>query len=107
MDIEEGTCWDDHWVLCGNQFDNKFHILKKCYFLSSQVVCNRYYWSHYVDEDSEVSQGHTTQKVVEPELKHKYTYKCFCNTVILHDFEFITLAQAFKTLDAHQSPGHL
>ena len=24
--IEEGTCWDEHWVLYGNQFDNKFHI---------------------------------------------------------------------------------
>ena len=29
MGIEEGTFWDDHWVLYGNQFDNKFHILKK------------------------------------------------------------------------------
>ena len=28
MGIEEGTCWDKHWVLCGNQFDNKFHIKK-------------------------------------------------------------------------------
>ena len=26
--IEEGTCWDEHWVLYGNQFDNKFHIKK-------------------------------------------------------------------------------
>ena len=25
----EGTCWDEHWVLYGNQFDNKFHIKKK------------------------------------------------------------------------------
>ena len=29
MGIEEGTCWEEHWVLYGNQFDNKFHILKK------------------------------------------------------------------------------
>ena len=29
MGIEEGTCWDEHGVLYGNQFDNKFHILKK------------------------------------------------------------------------------
>ena len=29
MGIEEGTCWDGHWVLYGNQCDNKFHILKK------------------------------------------------------------------------------
>ena len=29
MVIEEGTFWDEHWVLYGNQFDNKFHILKK------------------------------------------------------------------------------
>ena len=29
MGVEEGTCWDKHWVLYGNQFDNKFHILKK------------------------------------------------------------------------------
>ena len=28
MGIEEGTCWDEHWVLYGNQFDNKF-IFKK------------------------------------------------------------------------------
>ena len=29
MGIEEGTFWDEHWVLYGNQFDNKLHILKK------------------------------------------------------------------------------
>ena len=29
MGIEEGTFWNEHWVLYGNQFDNKFHILKK------------------------------------------------------------------------------
>ena len=23
MVIEEGTCWDEHWVLCVSQFDNK------------------------------------------------------------------------------------
>ena len=28
MGIEEGTFWDEHWVLYGNQFDNKFHIKK-------------------------------------------------------------------------------
>ena len=28
MGIEEGTCWDEHWVLYGNQVDNKFHIKK-------------------------------------------------------------------------------
>ena len=26
--FEEHTCWDEHWVLYGNQFDNKFHIKK-------------------------------------------------------------------------------
>ena len=29
MGIEEGTFWDEHWVLYGNQFDNKLHIKKK------------------------------------------------------------------------------
>ena len=29
MGIEEGTFWDEHWVLYGNQFVNKFHIYKK------------------------------------------------------------------------------
>ena len=29
MGIEEGTFWDERWVSYGNQFDNKFHILKK------------------------------------------------------------------------------
>ena len=28
MGMEEGTCWDEHWVLCGNEFDKKFHIKK-------------------------------------------------------------------------------
>ena len=27
--VEEGTFWDEHWVLYGNQYDNKLHILKK------------------------------------------------------------------------------
>ena len=29
MGIEEGIFWDEHWVSYGNQFDNKFHIIKK------------------------------------------------------------------------------
>ena len=29
MGIEEGTFWDEPWMLYGNQFDNKLHILKK------------------------------------------------------------------------------
>ena len=29
MGIEEDIFWEEHWVLYGNQFDNKFHILKK------------------------------------------------------------------------------
>ena len=29
MGIEEGTCWDEHWVLYGNQLDIKFHSKKK------------------------------------------------------------------------------
>ena len=28
MGIEEGTFWDVHWVLYGNQFDNTFPIKK-------------------------------------------------------------------------------
>ena len=29
MGIEEGTCWDEHWVLYGNKLDNKFILKKK------------------------------------------------------------------------------
>ena len=29
MGIEEGIFWDEHWVLYGNQSDNKSHIFKK------------------------------------------------------------------------------
>ena len=29
MGTEEGTCWDEHWVLYGNQFDNKLYLKKK------------------------------------------------------------------------------
>ena len=28
MGIEEGTCWNEHWVLYGNQFDNKLYLKK-------------------------------------------------------------------------------
>ena len=28
MGIEEGTFQEEHWVLYGNQFDNKFYIKK-------------------------------------------------------------------------------
>ena len=38
MGIEEGTFWDEHWVLYGNQFDNKFHILKK-----KEMISNTYF----------------------------------------------------------------
>ena len=26
MGIEEGTCWDEHWWLYGNQLDNKLYF---------------------------------------------------------------------------------
>ena len=29
MGIEEGTCWEEPWVLYGNQFEDKFHSKKK------------------------------------------------------------------------------
>ena len=29
MGIEEGTCWDEHWVSYGNQFDNKLYRKKR------------------------------------------------------------------------------
>ena len=37
MGIEDGTCWDEPWVLYGNQFDNKFHIKKKRKTLQEQL----------------------------------------------------------------------
>ena len=37
MGIEEGTCWDEHWVLYGNRFDNKFHIKKNAKVLEEFV----------------------------------------------------------------------
>ena len=27
MGIEEGTCWDEHWVSYGNQLDNKLYLI--------------------------------------------------------------------------------
>ena len=29
MGIEEGTCWDEHWVFYGSQFNNKLNYKKK------------------------------------------------------------------------------
>ena len=37
--IEEGTFWDEHWVLYGNHFDNKFHIKKKKFCMFHRGVC--------------------------------------------------------------------
>ena len=28
MGIEEGTCWDEHWVLYVSQFDSKLYLKK-------------------------------------------------------------------------------
>ena len=46
MGIEEDTFWDEHWVLYGNQFDNKLHILKKkvprrIYFANANLAISR------------------------------------------------------------------
>ena len=42
MGTEEGTFWDEHWMLYGNQFDNKLHILKtkrkKIVFSNVQMI---------------------------------------------------------------------
>ena len=32
MGIKEGTCWDEHCVFYGNQFDNKLYIKKHICF---------------------------------------------------------------------------
>ena len=42
--IEEGTFWDEHWVLYGNQFDNKFHLLKKKKLLFSSSPSHRFHY---------------------------------------------------------------
>ena len=42
MGIEEGTCWDEYWVLYGHQLDNKFHIKKKQLLMVKS-------WSHEMD----------------------------------------------------------
>ena len=31
MGIEKGTCWDEQWVLYGNQFDNRLYLVKQNY----------------------------------------------------------------------------
>ena len=36
MAIEEGTFWDEHGVLYGNHFYNKFHIKKKSSVCSTE-----------------------------------------------------------------------
>lgn len=37
MGIEQGTCWDEHRVLYGNQSDNKFHVKKFCFLFLSRL----------------------------------------------------------------------
>ena len=29
MGIEEGLCWDEHWVLYASQFDNKLYFRER------------------------------------------------------------------------------
>ena len=48
MGIEEGTCWDEHWVLYGNQFDNKFHIFKKKVQVAREDGSVGRRWAHRV-----------------------------------------------------------
>ena len=33
MGIEEGTCWDEHWVLYGNQSDNKLYFFNVFFYV--------------------------------------------------------------------------
>ena len=53
MSIEEGTFWDEHWVLYGNQFDNKFQKKKK------KAESPRKWWqrSAYIDSSGSRIQG--------------------------------------------------
>ena len=59
MGIEEGIFWDEHWVLYGNQFDNKFHILKK--------------WSLYQHVDTLLSDLAKRGNTHTHTHMHKYT----------------------------------
>ena len=43
MGREEGTCWDKHWVLYGNQFDNKLPIKKMNFYpLEKNLYLKKY-----------------------------------------------------------------
>ena len=46
MGIEEGTCWDEHWVLYGKQFDNKFHI-KKSFSVTLLIIFDQFISCRY------------------------------------------------------------
>ena len=58
--VEEGIFWDEHWVLYGNQFDNKFHIFKKKK-KTEQSASENLTWNHRVTPQS--------RRCERPELK--------------------------------------
>ena len=51
MGFEVGTFWDEHWVLYGNQSDNKLHILKKkkVFFLCLEEMLTGSSYPHLTD----------------------------------------------------------
>ena len=41
LGIEEGTCWDEHWVLYVSQFDNTFVLFQATKFVVIHDVAIR------------------------------------------------------------------
>ena len=42
MGIEEGTCWDEHWVLYGNQLDNNLYLKKRKKEIQAQQLPSKW-----------------------------------------------------------------
>ena len=68
MGIEEGTCWDEHLVLYGNQFDNKFHNKKNkntkrkatCYVQGNPIEVIRRFFSRDFAKGCHIAFGFKT-----------------------------------------------
>ena len=67
MGMEESTCWDEHWVLYGNQFDNKFQK-KQNKTVSLTIVLNheilRYFGGRNEEKWKNEMKGRNEKKVL-------------------------------------------
>ena len=69
MGIEEGTCWEEHWLLYGNQFDDEIYfILKKGYMLYHSMY--KLFWERQIYRNGKHISVCQRLELGERQVKH-------------------------------------